>query len=42
MSALEFFAGVGERSEALGEWLDAHPWAALAVVVAAFVLSGLA
>ena len=30
-----FFAGVGGSSRALGEWLDAHPWAALAAVVAA-------
>lgn len=30
---LEFLAGCGPASERMGEWLDAHPYVALALFV---------
>lgn len=35
---LEFLAGEGRASHIIGDWLDAHPMAALAIVAALIAL----
>ena len=35
---LEFLAGCGPASERMGEWLDAHPGACLAIIALLAVL----
>lgn len=40
MSMLEFFAGTHPASVRMSEWLDAHPYVTLGIVIACVLVGG--